>query len=444
MTELLVVGAGPAGMAAATVAAENGASVTLIDNRAEPGGNIYASLNTTRQLRPEIWKALGSSYREGAEIVDRFLSSPVNYLPGHSLWHLDPDGMASARSSDGTITFGAGKVVLATGAQERPMPLPGWTLAGVMGVGAAQILLKVGGDLPMGPIVIVGSGPLPLLYAAQVLEVGGSIAAIIEPASQKRGFGWISKIPGAWHGRNYLIKGIGYLAKRLFSRVPVFRNAESIQIFGENKVEGIQFQTNQRREIHAASILLHDGVVPNVNPAGAAGLNLERSSTQDCWVPLSNDNIRVAGDAGGILGAKSAKLSGIAAAHELFGEPVPAWVTSSLDRERQFQSFIDAMYPPIGSAALADAQTIICRCEAVTKQKIIDNVAACGSDPNRLKTNLRCGMGPCQGRMCGLSVESILSVANGTSKDRVGLHRLRNPIVPITIGQLARTKTNKD
>ncbi|MEQ9112384.1 MAG: FAD-dependent oxidoreductase [Rhodospirillaceae bacterium] len=444
MTDILVVGAGPAGISAALTAAKKGAHVTLIDNRPEPGGNIYACLNSTRNHRPEIWKALGSSYREGQELIDGLLSSSVNYLPEHALWHLDPDGSASARGCGGTLTFEPGKVVLATGAQERPMPMPGWTLPGVIGVGAAQILLKAGGGLPDGPIIIVGTGPLPLLYAAQVLAVGGKIAAFVEPKSRKN-LGLASRhIVGAWHGKAYLSKGLGYLIKRVLSRIPVYRNAVSIELVGEKCVRGVRFNCGRDILLDARSVLLHDGVVPNVNPGGAAGLALNRSITQKCWAPISNDNIVVAGDAGGILGAKSAKLGGIAAAHTLLGGTVPEWVTNSIGREKKFRSFIDALYPPVGSANLATDDTTICRCEVVTKKQIYDSAKASGADPNRLKTNLRCGMGPCQGRMCALSVENILAEATGEKRVSIGSHRLRNPIVPITMGDLARSKPAKN
>ncbi|WP_299918416.1 FAD-dependent oxidoreductase [uncultured Roseobacter sp.] len=442
MTDILVVGAGPAGMAAAITAAQQGALVTVIDNRTEPGGNIYSSLRSTKEYRPEIWNALGSSYRDGQELVDSFLTSSVKYLPRHALWHLDPDGTASARGSDGTKTFAAGKVVLATGAQERPLPLDGWTLPGVMGVGAAQLLLKASGDLPKGPIVIVGTGPLPLLYAAQVLAIGGKIAAFVEPAISRDLGSCIHRLSGAWYGRGYLLKGLGYLARRALAKIPVYRNATSIEITGEGHAAGVRFRTRRQHDVTAKTVLLHDGVVPNVNPGGAAGLTLRRNPDQDCWAPISNEIIKVAGDAGGILGAKSAKLSGIAAAHELLGNPIPDEIKSALKKERLFRSFIDAVYPTLGNAALSSGATLICRCEAVSKQRIAESAATGGTDPNRLKTHLRCGMGPCQGRMCSLSVETIISETTGETKEKIGLHRLRNPIVPITLSDLAKTESD--
>lgn len=441
MSDLLVIGAGPAGMAAAITASANGASVTVVDNRSEPGGNIYSCLKSTRSSRPKVWDALGSSYHSGQKLVDQFLSCDINYLPNHALWHLDPDGTASVRGPEGIKSFDNSKIILATGAQERPMPLEGWTLPGAMGVGAAQILLKSSGQLPIGPIIIVGQGPLPLLYAAQVLAVGGSIGAFVEPTVPRQIADYFQKMLGAWHGKTYLFKGLSYLMRRTLARIPVYRNAKEIRILGQEQVEGVEFRTNRIRQIPARSVLLHDGVVPNINPAAAGGLTLSRSEVQDCWFPVSNDLIKVAGDAGGILGAKSAELSGRKAVYESMGEPVPASIEYALEKERQFRSFIDAVYPTYGNAELATDPTIICRCEAVSMARIVSNIPECDTDPNRLKTNLRCGMGPCQGRMCALSIEAIISKTTGASKPEVGLHRLRNPIVPITLDDLATAQS---
>ena len=445
MTDLLVVGAGPAGLSAALTAARIGARVTVVDSRPEPGGSIYASLATTRARRPEIYRRLGPSYAEGAALVDAFLAAGVDYRPGHVLWHVEPDGTAATSGPDGARMFQAGSVILATGAQERPMPLPGWTLPGVMGVGAAQILLKTSGDLPDGPIVIVGTGPLSLLYAHQVAACGGRIAAFVEPRGASPPVSPVRHLRGAWAGRRYVLKGLGYLAARVLRRIPVHRRATGIAILGQDRVEAVRFATGAETEIPARAVLLHDGVVPNVNPAAAAGLPVARSDAQASWAPSAaplappsaGDRILVAGDAGGILGAAAARVSGEVAARRALGQAIPARLRRALDRERAFRRFIDAVYPPLGNGALADPQTPVCRCEMVTAQRIRDAVAHTGTDPNRLKSALRCGMGPCQGRMCALSVEALIAEATGTPAAEIGFHRIRSPIAPVTLGDLA-------
>ena len=442
MTDLLVVGAGPAGMAAALTAAGFGARVTVVDNRSEPGGNIYAALTTTRARRPAVYKRLGSSYADGAALIDAFLAAGIDYHPSHMLWHVGADGAVATSGPGGARLFQADTVILATGAQERPMPLPGWTLPGVMGVGAAQLLLKTSGDLPAGPIVIIGTGPLALLYAHQVAACGGRIAAFVEPQGSASAASPVRHLRGAWAGRGYVLKGLGYLAARMLRRTPVHRNATGIAILGRERAEAVRLATGATVEIPARTVLLHDGVVPNVNPTAAAGLPFARSEAQASWepsveAPSPTDRVLVAGDARGILGAAAARVSGEVAARQALGQPVPARLIRFLDRERAFRRFIDAVYPPLGNGALADPETPICRCEMVTARRIRDAVAHTGTDPNRLKSVLRCGMGPCQGRLCALSVEALIAEATGTRAAEIGFHRIRSPIAPVTLGELA-------
>lgn len=437
MTDLLVVGAGPAGMSAALAAHRAGAGVTVVDNRPEPGGNIYASLVTTRARRGEVYGKLGSSYREGAALVDAFLAADIDYRPSQSLWHLEPTGSVATSGPAGSRVFEVDKIILATGAQERPMPLPGWTLPGVMGVGAAQLLMKMSGDLPNTPTVIVGTGPLPLLFAHQLTALGGGVAAFVEPRGNVRRPSLLHHLDGAWAGRRHVLKGLGYLAARVLRRTPVYRGVTGIEVLGDGRAQAVRFHADKQIELSAATVLLHDGVVPNVNPAAAGGLSFRRSSAQACWAPSDGDRILVAGDAGGILGATAAGLSGEIAALTALHQTVPPRLTRALDRERAFRRFIDAAFPPIGNASLADGQTPICRCEMVSANRVRETVAHTGNDPDRLKSVLRCGMGPCQGRMCALSVEALIAEATGAAETEIGFHRIRSPISPITLGELA-------
>lgn len=444
MTDILIVGAGPAGMAAAIQGAKSGAKITIVDNKPEPGGNIYSGLLSTRKSHSNVWQAAGSTYQQGAKLIDEFMRCGVKYLPQHSLWHIAPDGTIGIIGADGAKSFKAKKIIMATGAQERPMPMTGWTLPGVMGVGSAQILFKNGGPLPQDPIVIIGSGPLPLLYASQVLAMGGKIAAFIEPMGAVKHVAGIKNMRGAWHGKSYLLKGIGYLIKRKLARIAIYKNAKNIQIIGDEFVTAVHFTTDKPHKIKAKTILLHDGVIPNVNPTGAAELAFEQSKAQQSWAAVSDGILHVAGDAGGILGAKAAALTGEKAMLDALGLNVPQKLMACLEKEQKFRTFIDAVYPPMGNAQFATNETIICRCELVTREAIQATLATTGNDPNRLKSALRCGMGPCQGRMCALSVEAIIADQLQIDAQTIGFHRIRSPIIPITLGEFAKLEIAHD
>jgi NADPH-dependent 2,4-dienoyl-CoA reductase/sulfur reductase-like enzyme len=174
--DLAIIGAGPAGMAAAVEAAAHGLRVVVLDEGGGPGGQIFRAVE---QAAGD--PALGADYAVGRALVGAFRAAGVEYRPLATLWHLDPDaGLLSVLAEGRTSTLAARRVLLATGAQERPVPIPGWTLPGVLTAGAGQILLKTAGVVPQGPTVLAGQGPLLRLVAAQLARAGAPPA----PASR--------------------------------------------------------------------------------------------------------------------------------------------------------------------------------------------------------------------------------------------------------------------
>ena len=247
MTDLLIVGAGPAGMSAAVEATRHGVRPLVIDNRPEPGGNIFACLHSNRCRRANRMKIFGRDYAKGTKLLDAFLGAIANqsitYHPSTRLWRLEWDG-GYAFDGPGVSRAGhAHKVLLATGTQERPMPLPGWTLPGVMGVGAAQILMKSGGDLPDGDIVIVGAGPLPLLLADQLAAANRRVRAMVEPTGACALIASARHVSGAASVPGTAFKGLVLLGKRFLRRTPVWRNATDIEITGTDHATGVRFRS---------------------------------------------------------------------------------------------------------------------------------------------------------------------------------------------------------
>src|SRR5690606_18187351 len=177
--DLVVIGAGPAGLAAACTATDLGLSVTLLDEQAEPGGQIYRAIETVRAKRPQMLKQLGPDYARGAGLADA-MRARVDYRPGAVVWNVGRDLAVHYSADDASHLVAARHVLVATGAIERPVPIPGWTLPGVMTAGALQILLKAHGLVADGRVVLAGSGPLLLLLATQYLAVGARPAAIVE------------------------------------------------------------------------------------------------------------------------------------------------------------------------------------------------------------------------------------------------------------------------
>jgi len=201
--ELAIIGAGPAGMAAATLAAELGLDPVLVDEQGSPGGQIYRSIEHSQPCTP-----LGADYLAGRPLAAALRASRVDYRPGTTLWHIDPDGTLYFESNGRSETLRAGRIVLATGAFERPVPIPGWTLPGVMGAGAAQILLKSADLVPEGRAVLAGQGPLLYLVAAQLARGGAPPIALLETTPVENYLATAGHLDSFWPGRRMLAKGL--------------------------------------------------------------------------------------------------------------------------------------------------------------------------------------------------------------------------------------------
>lgn len=447
--DYLIVGAGPAGLSAALESVQRGFRPVVIDNRPEPGGNIFAWLGSTCRNRPRHLGIFGPDYAKGTALLEAFHKAAskdeITYHPLTRLWQLDRSGQFAFTGPQGTRTGQAARVLLATGAQERPMPVPGWTLPGVMGVGAAQILLKAGGALPDGPIVIVGAGPLPLLLAEQLRRLGRPVAGFVEPRGASNLLGSGSALLGAAKAPSTALKGMMLLARRSAGKSRIWRRATEIRIYGDGRVQGLRFATgNGQQDIQATCVLLHDGIIPNLNPMRAASLPMSYVAEQATWHCRPQGAIQIAGDASGILGADAAIITGRMAAAEAAGAAADSADLRKLKRLRSFRRFLDAAYPPVRTARGAAADTVICRCEMIRAETLRTAARSAGTDPNALKRALRVGMGPCQGRLCAHSIADLIAAESGSAPAEIGIQSIRPPILPVSFATLAEIELRRN
>src|SRR5438552_14575655 len=194
--EFAIIGAGPAGMAAAVLAGELGLDTVLVDEQSSPGGQIYRAIERAAPDTP-----LGPDYLAGRPLAAALRASRVDYRPNTTLWHLDTDGTLFLENAGRTETMTARRVLLATGAIERPVPIPGWTLPGVMTAGAAQTLLKTADLVPEGRVVLAGQGPLLYLAAVQLARAGAPPLALLETTPHANYHAAVRQLAGAWAGR---------------------------------------------------------------------------------------------------------------------------------------------------------------------------------------------------------------------------------------------------
>lgn len=446
--DLAVIGAGPAGLAAAAEASAAGLSVVLLDEQPRPGGQIYREVDRAASVRGAI---LGKDYTHGLSLTGAAQAENVTYMSGTTVWDMTPEGVLSFTRNGAAGSLRFERLLIATGALERPMPVPGWTLPGVMAAGAAQILLKQSG-LVSRRAVLAGSGPLLYLVAAQMVRAGSAPLALLETQGQP--YSALRYAPRALMGWRVLGKGMRLLAELRRAGVPRYRGVRAISIEGEGQVNKVRFEEKGRtREISCDTVFLHHGVVPNVQASRALRLDHDWCEAQACFQPRLDDwgrssarNIFIAGDGAGIGGAIAAehagRLTALEIARDLGAIEVDdrdrraAPIRRALLAERAVRPFLDAAFPPY-SEAIAD-DTIICRCEEVTAGAIRRAASLGCAGPNQSKAFNRAGMGPCQGRYCGLTVSKLLAEVNGASVEATGYYRLRPPIKPVTLGEIAQ------
>jgi NADPH-dependent 2,4-dienoyl-CoA reductase/sulfur reductase-like enzyme len=455
--DVVVIGAGPAGLAAAATAAEAGLSTLLLDENAGPGGQVWRAIASTPVTERDH---LGADYWAGGDLVQAVRSSGAEIIQRATVWSLDRN-LEVGISVGGVSAFvKARRVILATGALERPFPIPGWTLPGVMTAGAAQTMLKSSGLVPDGPTVIAGQGPLLWLLAAQILRLGGRVDRILETTERRN---YLAALPHAFAFLTspYFAKGLA-LMKEVRAKVPVVTGVSELAAAGDGRLATVTYVSGGRREtIPAELLLLHQGVVPNVNLAMAAGIEHRWDDLQLCWSPVldhdcntSVDGIAIAGDGAGIGGAEAAIVRGRIAARAAVEALAPAAAAklapmstfrASLAQAERGRAFLDRLFRPARQFRIPSGDTIVCRCEEVTAKDVLDAVAIGATGPNQLKAYRRTGMGPCQGRLCGLTVTELMAQARGKSAQEIGYYRLRAPVKPITLAELAAVpKTEAD
>ena len=409
-TDLVIVGAGPAGIAAAIEANSLGLSVTVLDENPTAGGRIWQGADPEGpELRMFTRCGLDTRYRA-------------------AVWAIEPDGTLFFSQNGTAQSIQARTILLATGTTERPVPIPGWTLPGVMTVGGAQIALKTAGLVPDKGTWIAGQGTLLLLYTVQALRAGGRPAGVLDMSDPAQRWPALRKIAG-----------FGDIAKGLFWRLEIARagipwiKTRDLRAEGNGKLERIVF--GNRTEA-ADTLLLHDGVIPSVQLTRALGCAHRWNDTQQCWEPetdawgqTSIPNIYVAGDGAGINGAEAATKAGRTAARAIAGK------RETPPRKPTIRPFLDTLYRH-QAMALTD-ETLVCRCENVTAGAIREAAAMGCLGLNQLKAYTRCGMGPCQGRMCAPTAAEVLAEARNVPVHEIEPLRTRFPTKPLTVGELA-------
>lgn len=450
---IVIVGAGPAGVRAAEVLAGAGLRPILLDEGDRCGGQIYRQPPDPRK-RPYA-KLYGTEAERARALHETFsrIAPEIDYRPRTLVWDV-AGGQVMVHAGGGVGRIPYSHLLLATGATDRTLPLPGWTLPGVYTLGGAQIALKAQDCLIGKRVAFVGTGPLLYLVAVQYARAGAEVAAVIDSGTRAA---QVANALGLLAQPKVALRGLGFVAELKRHGVPVLKGAIPEAI--EQTADGLAVKLGARR-FACDAVGLGYGLRAETQLADLAGVPRRFDAAQQTWVPESGADGRtpaagvyVAGDGAGILGADAAELRGARAAFALLedlGKPVDAAKAKTLEagiaRWARFRAAIDGMFPvPAAALAALPDDAVVCRCERITVADI-RRVAALAKpeDVNRLKAFGRAGMGRCQGRFCGENAQAILAAITGAAPSALGAHRAQAPIKPIPLDDMTRVAPNTD
>jgi thioredoxin reductase/bacterioferritin-associated ferredoxin len=440
VTDLIVLGAGPAGAAAAIEAAALGLATVLLDEAPAAGGQGH------RAPSPALFDPPRG---EGAALREALAASTARHLCGRRVWMLSPGFRVSAIGPEGPEEHHAPALILATGTTERVMPVPGWTLPGVFGLAATTILLKSEGVLPGRRVVVAGTGPLLALVAAGLIEAGAQVVAVVDARSR---LDWLRATPRLAGRPDLLARGAGWVARLLRAGVPILSGQAVTRIEGEDAVSRVQVAPlggGAARVLDCDALCFGHGLLPATEASRLLGAGHRFDAARGGLVPVLDAGFRTSipglfacGDGAALEGAAAAPLSGriaALAAAAAIGRLDPARCRERMAplqaahaRAAAFGRATAALAePPDALLDLITPETLVCRCEGVTRATLDSAIARGATTLIELKAATRCGMGSCGGRVCGDPAARLLARATGRDRADIAPATARPPLRPV-------------
>ncbi|MGF6776964.1 FAD-dependent oxidoreductase [Paraburkholderia sp. GAS334] len=390
--DVVIVGAGPAGLEAACAAAAQGARVAVLDDNPRPGGQVWRQ----GPLHPPgaSLKSAIATLNETQKVCLWPSTRVIAPLPGR--------GLLLESAAQGGVTLRYGRLILATGARERFLPFAGWTLPGVTGAGALQALIKGGTPVRGERVVIAGSGPLLIAALASARDAGAHVVAVVEQASAASiaRFGMSLAItPSKLLQAAQLTRG--------FAGLSYWTNSVVNEARGKGRVEAVVIRRGITEETLACDrIACGYGLVPNVTLAQALGCALDSAGAivVDDAQRTSIEGVLAAGECTGIGGMELAQIEGRIAGLTAAGNAAQSRTSlhAQLNHWRRFAARVENAFALTEAArAVPSDDTLLCRCEDVTTGEVRTHTSW-----RDAKLHSRCGMGACQGRICGAAAQT--------------------------------------
>ena len=452
--DIAIIGAGPAGCNAALIAAEYNLSVVMLDEQASPGGQVWREKSRAILNAPRTPESVA-----GGLIRNAISQSNVSHLGGVRVWHIErsEDAFVIHYENAGVSCFlNCRSLVIATGAREYVQPIPGWTLPGVLGMAAATSIFKQ--DLiPIGSkMVVSGTGPLVFFVAAEQQRLGGKISAVV---TSNTFLDWMKALPAMLFRPRLLFRGLRWIIALYVNRIPVYWGHTVTRVECKSSVSLVEFKKIRKdwtpqgepKFINCDCVSMGSGLIPAFEPFQLVGISLEHNSDLGGWVPKQEldgrtnvDGCFICGDGAGIRGSLAAethgKLAGLSAVAFL-GAKISHPIEKLRREHAKATSFGEAMsklsIPRPGLTKLTTAQTVVCRCEGVTRAEIEEEISLGAQSTISVKSGVRAGMGLCGGKFCQTAITDLIAKAKSCPVNEIVPPTARPPLRPVSVNTLA-------
>jgi hydrogen cyanide synthase HcnB len=448
MPEIVIVGAGPAGMRAAERLATAGHRPVVIDENIAAGGQIYRRPPAELCRRPKDLYGFEADRARRLRNAFDGLASSIDYRPNTAVWSAEGRRL-DLIGPDGANHLIWDQLILATGATDRVIPIEGWDTPGVFTLGGAQVSMKYQACAIGSRPVFVGTGPLLYLVAYQYMKAGVDVAAVLDTAPLS---GKVRAAPAMMAGGTALLKGTYYMVRLIAAGVTIRSGIRplAIEATGEQRVAAVRYGAADGKVASVAcdAVGMGFGLRAETQLADLLDVQFEFNQSLRQWLPVvdawgrsSVEGVYLAGDGMQLAGAQAAELSGARAAESMLqdigGYDARRTIESINRRLDRWLRFRDAMaswaFPfPHGLAQQSDDSLMICRCESIAAGAMREAVRGLGQNEiNRVKAFTRVGMGRCQGRVCQSAAAEITAAAAGLDISRVARLRGQAPIKPL-------------
>ena len=446
--DVIIIGAGPSGVKAALKCSKKDLKVLIVDSNENSGGQIY-------RAPPKSYIKKGKKSLEENLIQIKFSEkikkNNIDTAYNHTVWQVSPGFKIDAFNEEGAVQWNARTLIVATGSYEKIIPFEGWTTPGVIGLAACTIMLKSHQTIPANKIILAGNGPLLILVAYYVLKFGGKVDAIIDTSSKIK---WIKSMFSLVLNPKNFIQGISWILKIFFSRVPIYSNSLVTKTIKTNNGISVEIQNIKNKKIKNIDtevLAVGHGLIPSSDITRLLKLDHLYNELKGGWITRLDKNFRssmkglyITGDGSGISGAIAAEDKGELAAYavlkdlDIINEKEFKNKTHKiLKRLNRYEIFAKGIaelnFTPQSLIKNINNNTILCRCEDITKKEIINAVNNGAKNLNQIKSWTRFGMGPCQGRTCQYSVAKVVSEHLKCNIEDLGYLTGRTPLRPFPL-----------